>query len=46
MIQEEGLMVVDTLLHVAVASCRTTLVEVQEEADMKAAAHFVAVAGS
>jgi hypothetical protein len=46
MVLEEGLMVVDTLLHVAVASCRTMLVEVQEEADMKAAAHSVAVVGS
>jgi hypothetical protein len=46
MVLGEGLMVVDTLLHIAVISCRTMLVEVQEEADMKAAAHSVAVVGS
>jgi hypothetical protein len=46
MILEEGLMVVDTLLHVAVASCRTMLVEVQEEAGMKAVARFVVVVDS
>jgi hypothetical protein len=46
MVLEEGQMVVYTLLHVAVASCQTMLAEVREEADMKAAAHSVAVVGS
>jgi hypothetical protein len=46
MVLEEGPMVGDTLLRIAVASCRTMLVVGREAADMKAAARFVAVADS
>lgn len=45
MIREEGLMVEGTLLRVAEVSCRTMLVEGQEVAGMRVAAHPVPVVG-